>query len=78
MRGALPVCLAVAFLLAGLGCSANEPTTRPLTMREKQERAMKDPFSYGSDSDRRSISGGGIGEFDREGFHRDMDAVFNP
>jgi hypothetical protein len=59
--------------LAGGCASSNEPS-----MRERQDAAMRDPFSYGSDSKPRSVSGGSTSEFDRDAFKRDMNRVLNP
>ena len=62
-----------------LGCAQQKgPTTRPETAREKQDRAVRDPFGYSTDTGKADISGGGIGDFDKEGFNRDLKNVFDP
>ena len=63
--------------LAGCAKPA-EPTTRPLTMRERQDQTIRDPMGYSPDMDRTDISGGGLSEFDNEGFGKDLKNVFNP
>ena len=74
----LPSALSVAFLA---GCSKQGETgatTRPSTLRERQDKALKDPFGYSPDVDRTDISGGGLTGFDRDGFGKDMKNVLDP
>jgi hypothetical protein len=60
-----------------LGCADTKgPTSRPLSMKERQDAALKDPFGY--DPDMSSVSGGKSGEFDKQGLKRDIDRVFGP
>lgn len=71
--------LPFAFFLV-LGCADTKgPTTRELTAHEKQDQAMRDPFGYGpkpnGTSDIPHVSEGGIGDFDRQGFDRDLKKV---
>ncbi len=66
------------FFLAGCGGNEKKPTTRPSTIRERQEAALKDPFNYSPNKDFPDVSGGGLGDFDKEGMKRDVDRVFNP
>ena len=72
-------------LLLGTGCESDEGPSA----YDRQEKAMKDPFSYGPDGslvnggkndelDPTDISGGGTGTLDKKAFKRDLDAVFNP
>jgi len=72
--------LPAAFCVAPSGCASDggKPTSRPLTARERQERALKDPFNYKPDSDQSDISGGGISDFDRDAFNRDLKNVLSP
>ena len=66
--------------LAG-GCASDpnaKPTSRPATMRERQDKAMKDPFNYSPDAGSTDISGGGLTDFDRQGFNRDLKHVLDP
>jgi len=64
------------------GCAQNgpttQPTTRPATARERQDAAMRDPFGYSPDAGKTDISGGGLTDFDRQGFNRDMKNVLDP
>lgn len=75
------------FLLSALcicvfaGCAKKGdpgPTSRPSTLRDRQDRALKDPFGYSPEVDRTDISGGGLSGFDREGFGKDMKNVLDP
>jgi hypothetical protein len=54
---------------------------------QRQDAALADPFGYGPTAEslqtderqrQSDISGGGITDFDRDGFKRDLDTVFNP
>lgn len=76
--------LAFLCLMTGACADKNKPTSRPLSARERQEAALRDPFTYGPSQqdgmmmDDPNISGGGLSEFDRDGFRKDVDRVFNP
>lgn len=70
-----------AFCLCFSGCSNNaaqKPATRPMTADEKQEAALRDPFSYSPYDEKHDISGGEIGDLDKDALKRDLDHVFNP
>lgn len=75
------VCVGVIALVTG-GCSSDnkkeQPTTRPTSMRERQDAALRDPFAYKPGVEDQDISGGDIGHLDRKGMKRDIDHVFNP
>jgi hypothetical protein len=65
------------------GCTENkppttQPTTRPMTAKERQDAAMKDPFGYSPNGERTDISGGGISDFDRDAFKKDVKNVLDP
>lgn len=67
--------------VAFTGCAdtnKGQPTTRPMTVRERQEAALKDPFSYGGDTENVDVSGGDTRTLDKKALKRDIDAVFNP
>lgn len=49
-----------------------------MSMRQRQDAALNDPFGYNGDSDMPTVTGGKTGDFDKAGFKRDMDRVFNP
>ena len=79
------ICPAMLLCLsAGLspGCSSSDqqPSTRPATAYERQQKALEDPFGYSPEMDRSSedVSGGDLGHFDRDAMKRDLDHVFNP
>ncbi|HEY7089801.1 MAG TPA: hypothetical protein VH518_17015 [Tepidisphaeraceae bacterium] len=67
-----------------LGCADTKgPTTQPMTANDRQNEALRDPFGYGPRNnqvgqDMPSVSGGGLRDFDRKGFDRDVDRVLNP
>ena len=66
-----------SLMLAGCADTNKQPTTRPLTMKEKQDAMLRDPMGY-KDDDKYNISGGKINEFDKSAFKRDVDNVLNP
>ncbi len=71
----------IALWLPLLGCGSNKaaPSTQPTSVRERQEQAMKDPMNYKVEPGTpRSTDRGGMWQFDRDGFKRDVDHVFNP
>jgi hypothetical protein len=77
-RGMLVAGLAVCACL-GTGCeSGSSATTKPLTFRERQDRAIKDPMNYKPDFSEDRISSGSIFDFDKKGFKKDLDSAFNP
>src|SRR5688572_8540685 len=75
----LPSAFCVCLVLVGCGSQATtQPTSRPATSRERQDRALKDPFGYSPEVDRTDISGGGLSGFDKDGFRKDMKNVWDP
>lgn len=72
--------VAPSLILLSISCSNNQngPTTRPLSMEEKQAQMMNDPFGYKTDTPNTDISGGDLTNFDRDAFKKDVDHVFNP
>jgi hypothetical protein len=72
--------LALAAMCASLTACAdkNHPTSQPASARERQERALRDPYGYDRAEEMPSVSGGGTREFDRKGFKRDVDRFWNP
>ena len=59
------------------GCSDNLATTKPVTMEQRQEALLRDPFSDNNDHNV-DISGGKINELDRNALKKDLDHVLNP
>ena len=74
------ICLVLQMCSAGLlGCASESktPTTQPDTIRSRQDQALRDPMNYKVNVGR-SSNRSKIWEFDREGFRKDVDDVFNP
>jgi hypothetical protein len=58
---------------------ATQPTTKPASVSQRQDAAMRDPFGYSPWKDEKSrVSGGGTGEYDKAGMKHDMKSVFDP
>ena len=71
----------IIILVAAAGCqsTSDHATTRPVSMYDRQEAALEDPFGYSPNMDKREdISGGKIGELDRGAMKKDIDHVLNP
>jgi hypothetical protein len=47
-------------------------------MQQRQDAALNDPFGYNPTADMPTVTGGKTGEFDKQGFKRDVDRVLNP
>ena len=80
-RAPIAVCIVVAALACGCASdNGKQPATRPTSMRERQDAALRDPFSYkpGLGTEDQDISGGDIGHYDKRGMKRDIDHVLNP
>ena len=63
------------------GCSSDKhPTTRPASMADRQDAALKDPMGYSPDMHNpdNDISGGKLNELDRGALRKDIDHVLNP
>ena len=73
-----PVVLVGICIVTG-GCKSNKkaPTTRPSTVRERQEQALKDPFGYKVMEDD-DISGGKLHEYKKDSMKKDLNDVLNP
>ena len=75
-RRAVVLCVVLGATLIGPGCeSSNRPTTRP---SDRQSQALRDPFNYKPGVDEHDISGGSLGNYDRDAMKRDVDHVLNP
>ena len=67
-----------AMLLVGClsGCTTSgSATTRPSNWTQQ---AQGDPYNYDPKWEQPNISGGGLRNFDKDAFKRDVDHVFNP
>ncbi|MEA2709193.1 MAG: hypothetical protein QOF78_1794 [Phycisphaerales bacterium] len=76
----LSVCICVHLWFIP-GCSSDKhPTTRPATVRERQDAALADPFGYSPNmnSAETDISGGKLNELNRGAMRKDIDHVLNP
>ena len=58
-------------MLMGGGCADKSDTT-------PADRAMADPMHYKPGFEDSDISGGGLTNFDKKAFRRDVDSVLNP
>ena len=66
-------------LCALVGCAEKkQPTTRPSTAYERSQQALQDPFNYSPDMGDHDVSGGGIGDLDRDALQKDVDHVLDP
>jgi hypothetical protein len=68
----------ILFLAAGCTDNHNAPTSQPLTMEEKQQQLLNDPFGYKTDTTKVDITGGDITHFDKDAFKKDVDHVLSP
>jgi hypothetical protein len=66
--------LVLSAALAAAGCGQDEKSTAP----QRQEKVLTDPFHYSPFDKNPDVSGGGIGEFRKEAFKKDVDNVINP
>ena len=68
-----------AFVAISVGCSSRSgPTTRPSSVRDRQNAALEDPFGYSPNMGENDISGGKLHELDRGAMRKDIDHVLNP
>lgn len=65
---------AVSLLAVVLGgCSSSPPQADP------RDKAIADPMNYNpAGAERRSISGGGLFDFDKKEFGKDVNSALNP
>lgn len=62
-----------------IGCASDKkPSTRPASVSERSDAALRDPFGYSPEMGKADISGGKVNEFDKDGMKRDIDHVLNP
>jgi len=65
--------IVLSALLGGCGGAGGS------TLQQRQDAARADPFSYSPyENDRRTVTGGGLTEFDSNAFKKDLKDVFNP
>ena len=61
--------------MVGAGCNEDNP---PTGIRQRQDAALQDPFNYSPYDDRTDISGGGLMEFKKDAFKKDVNSVLSP
>jgi hypothetical protein len=66
------------WLIPGCSSDKSRPTTRPTNTSDRQESALKDPFGYSPNIEKQDVSGGDIGNLDRNAMKKDIDHVLNP
>ncbi len=69
-------CILLALLACGSvsGCAEEQ---RP-TPKQKQDAVLRDPWNYSPFDDRTDVSGGGISDFKKDAFKKDVNSVFSP
>jgi hypothetical protein len=67
-------------ILAVLGLAGCEnDTSEADAFRRRQDNALRDPMNYTvRDTENRDVSGGGLLDFKKDAFKRDVNSVFNP
>lgn len=74
------ICAYVTVLAGSIllyGCTDNSAKREP-TAQERQEQLLNDPFGYKAREEKYDISGGGLTDFDKDAFKKDLDNVLNP
>jgi len=71
-------CLLLLTGCTQINAATTQPTTRPLSASDRQDAAMRDPFGYSPNPGKTDVSGGGLTDFDRDGFNRDLKNVLDP
>ena len=75
LRAFVPLCLVFS------SCTYNSAGDDPVTLRQKQEQAVRDPINYKPDNENTQpyeISGGGINNLDSKALKKDFDHVLDP
>ena len=72
----LTVTAACGLAFVSPGCS--EKKSHEPTARERQDRALKDPFGYKPDWSDTGVSGGGTSGLDKDGLRKDLKHVLDP
>lgn len=71
-------CLSMTGAMLYLGMAAGCAEDHPGPTSHPGDQALADPMYKPSLDDYPDISGGGLMHFDKQGFKKDMDDVFNP
>jgi hypothetical protein len=71
--------MCILMLVVVSGCESDSKEPHAKSLRERQDDALKDPMNYSPQvEDRSDISGGGMTDFKKDAFKRDMKSVFDP
>lgn len=65
-------------IVLAVGCTSPQATSRPSSLSERADEALRDPFNYKPGHENHDISGGGLTDLDKDAMRKDMDHVFNP
>jgi hypothetical protein len=66
--------MSIAILAAIAGCSSDESS-----VKQRQDEALRDPWNYSPyRNDPSDVSGGGIADFKKDAFKRDVNSVLSP
>ncbi|MGH7176456.1 MAG: hypothetical protein ACREJC_03660 [Tepidisphaeraceae bacterium] len=68
----------IGFLALFAGCADSGSASQSQSVKQRQAEALRDPFSYGPDDEKRDLSGGDINQLDKKALRRDVDSVMNP
>ncbi len=72
-----PAVLAIILFAAATFAGCAEDAQQPSNFRARQDAALRDPFNYGA-YEEPDISGGGLTDFNRNAFKKDLNSVLNP
>jgi hypothetical protein len=74
-------CVVLVLLVLVPACAEEDKARdeRAAEMRHRQDDALKDPMNYSANPlDRSDISGGGLMDFKKDAFKKDVDSALNP
>ena len=60
------------------GCADGKKKAPTETTRERQDRALRDPFGYKPDWSDTSVGGGDTADLDKDGLRNDLKKVLDP
>lgn len=77
--------IAILGCLLSAGCADTKSSSRPDSISQRQDHALRDPFGYGPSAEtwetknsHPSVTGGGTSELDKAALKRDIDLILNP
>ena len=68
-------CLPAFAFMFSSGCADKK---KDASIRDRQDKALHDPFKYSAYSEEPDVSGGDIGHYDKDAMKEDLDNVLNP